>query len=367
MKQSFRELLELLIPLMNGEEENWDNVQDFPAVVAEAKKQAVGGLLYMVKTVPTDKMERLERLRWLGSRVTYENVNEGMNRKVASLSKAYDDAGICYAIMKGQVCATNYPQPELRNCGDIDVYVIDNDFDRACKILEEKGMHKTDYTQLHATYKQDKLIIEVHFAIQNLQWLPAFRRLQRITKEEMSGPIVTVPIGGYDVRVLPTELNMVLLTLHALNHTISGGLGLRHVLDWQETLKKSETIDTQKLVKMLRELHLWNMWRVLLYISTQTLDCKALQAKAGSSELFTLSFTKKEKALAADLLAWIEMAGNFGKTLDLGKGKQRFFRYYWLFIKNCIRFFRLCPTEMSAWPFMKLYRAAFGKNHQDFD
>ena len=74
-------------------------------------------------------------------------------------------------------------------------------------------------------------------------------------------------------------------------------------------------------------------------------------------------YGKDTQKMALNLLAWIEVCGNFGHAMNLGTGKVYFIRYYGLFLINLIRFFSLNPKEMLAWPWMKAYRAITHKNH----
>ena len=79
---------------------------------------------------------------------------------------------------------------------------------------------------------------------------------------------VFVNIEGCDVRVLPDELNILLLTTHAFNHVITAGLGLRQVIDWQVVLAaKAESLNWEKLMGFLDALHLRKMFLVLAHIN----------------------------------------------------------------------------------------------------
>ena len=265
--------------------------------------------------------------------------------------------------MKGQTCAAFYPHPLHRRSGDIDVYVVPRDFERANSLLVERGGRLTDKTMLHSTYQFGKLVVEVHFAVQKLQYIPYYNRLRNITANEFDNAGKEdsfVEIGGYNVRVLPDELNVLLLTTHAFNHVITEGLGLRQVIDWQMVLvAKASVLDWNKLLDFLDSLHLRKMFLVLAHINVNYLGMEEAIFSKHALDIQSKSVMK----MANNLLSWIEVCGNFGHSMNLGTGKEYFVRYYGLFLYNLIRFFPLNPMEMLAWPWMKGYRAITHKNH----
>lgn len=361
MKQDslFFELLDVLKCVLHGETPTLS--VDFERLYGVAEKQAVSGMLYDVPSIsfPPDAALRMKRVGWL---MMLEKHNRWMDAQVAGLARKLDKEGVRFAVMKGQSCAAFYPNPLHRMSGDIDVYVVPRDFERANQLLEKCGCRLIDKTMLHSTYQIGKLDIEVHFAIQKLQYIPYYNRLKRMTAEmfDASSADTFANIGGYDVRVLPDVLNIVLLTTHAFNHVITAGLGLRQVIDWQMVLaSKADTLDWNLLMRCLDELHLRKWFLVIAHINVNYLgmDGDILSSRGLDCN------QKSIKRMADRLLAWMEVCGNFGKSMDLGTGKVYFLRYYGLFLVNLVRFFPLNPKEMLAWPWMKLYRGITHQNH----
>lgn len=334
----------------------------FEQLLGEAEKQAVSGMLYDVPGIAFSPDAAL-RLQRVSSLMALEKHNKWMDGQVAGLAHKLDQESVRFAVMKGQTCAAFYPNPLHRISGDIDVYVVPCDFERANGLLLQWGCKLIDKTMLHSTYQIGKLEIEVHFAIQKLQYIPYYNRLRKMTTMEFdssSSDDVFIHIGNYDVRVLPDELNLVLLTTHAFNHVITAGLGLRQVIDWQMVLsQKAERLDWEKLMRFLDELHLRKWFLVLAYVNVNYLGMDgSIFIQRG------LDFNHRGiRCMAERLLSWMEVCGNFGKSMDLGTGKMYFVRYYSLFLYNLVRFFPLNPMEMLAWPWMKLYRGITHRNH----
>lgn len=356
----YAELFALLRCVLHGGEV--PEVTDFRSLIAAARKQTVDGMLYGLPTVRVRPEEEMERLQWIGQVGRLKMTGERMNRDVAGMARTFDLHGIHYAVMKGQTCAAYYPEPLYRRSGDIDVYVVADHFDRAAHLLETLDFALVDRTMLHSTFERKGLTIELHFALQKLQHIPYYRCLQRITSEafDQRETPATMNIGDYDVAVLPPELNVLLLTVHAFNHVVSGGLGLRQVVDWQVVLSATaETLCWEKLLSWLEATGMRRMFEVLAYLNVTRLGMDESIFSAHGLAIRS----ERVRGLGEKLLRWIETCGNFGKEMDLGEGSVRFVRYYGLFLRNLVRFFRLCPLEMLAWPWMKGYRALTGKNH----
>lgn len=343
---------------------NTCSIDNFKDVLKLAKKHAIDGMFYDLPSINGIGEDRKNYLQWIGGASLLENMNRWMNSKVAKLAKVFDDNNIRYAIMKGQTCGYYYPNPLHRKPGDIDVYVVDNDFEKANNLLIDYGFELIDKTMLHSTYKKEQLEIEVHFAIQKLQWLPAYNRLKELTKKEFDTidreKDKFLNINNYKVRILPNELNIILLTAHAFNHIINGGLGLRQIIDWQVVLIANHTeLNIEKLIYELKSLHLYKTFQVLGYFNVKYLGMNDMLFKKYKIDIESKYIAR----LGEKLLSWTIVCGNFGHSMDLGTGLIRNIRYYGLFFKNLYKFFWLNPFEMIAWPGMKLYRGITGKNH----
>lgn len=354
---AFCELLQILRCLFGGETAVQEYDRD--VVAAEAQRQALTGLVAEYVAKHDTRIGHAEKMRFVSTVLQVERKNSWMNDHVAALALLFNGEGIRYAVLKGQTVARFYPNPLLRIPGDIDVYVAERDFDRACRLMERQGYTMNDYTMLHATYSKEGCPeVEVHFAIQKLQWLPHFCSLQRMTRKYVDNAKPHyVTIAGEHIPALPSCMEIVLLTAHAFNHVLSGGLGLRQVLDWMLGVQHLEKdIDKTALATMLADTGMTKMFRTLYYICRQHLGM-SLDATAWNSTGL-LYVTEKDEKTGRKLMRWIGEAGNFGHSLNLSK-----IQYYMLFLKNCWRFRRLNRKEMLVYPFMKIKRLITGENH----
>ena len=233
LNQTYETLLALLRCALHGQEE-FPKVVDFSAVVREARRQTVDGLLYGLPKIDVAPEQRFQLMQWLGGWPMLEQVGRNFNAEVVELAKAFDAAGIRYVVLKGQASATAYPHPLLRRPGDIDIYVAPQHFQSATALLLQRGYAPDHQTALHDTFKKGDIEVEVHHELQPMQWCATARRLRKMVATEVDQVEEWhhhVEIDGYQVAVLPPHLNVILLTAHTLVHASHGGVGLREVLD----------------------------------------------------------------------------------------------------------------------------------------
>lgn len=356
LPNSFLSLLDVLKTVLS----DCDDVEsmDVVSLMAEAKRQALTGMVTEYIARHDARMTHEEKMRSLGLVLQVEKANRQMNRHVCDLAALLDSNGICYAVMKGQTVARFYPNPLLRMPGDIDVYVAERDFDKTCRLLESHGFTKIDFTMLHATYsKKGFPEVEVHFAVQKLQWSSHYRYLQRATRQMVDNAEAKyISIDGRKVAILPTELEVLLYTMHAFNHVFNGGVGLRQICDWMLCVGTvCNYIDIALLKKLLAGTGMTTMFRMLGYICSEYLGMSLdtpLWKGTG------LHYSAKDIKTGRELMKWISVAGNFGKSLNLSRPQ-----FYIRFLKNCWRFRRLDGKEVFIYPFMKIKRLIKGENH----
>ncbi len=91
---------------------------------------------------------------------TVMQVNE-----LQSLGKAFEEQGIVNQPMKGSVMKFYYPSPEMREMGDLDILIREEDMEKADKVLLGRGYHqsKEEDGEHHDTYfKAPFMCVEAH-------------------------------------------------------------------------------------------------------------------------------------------------------------------------------------------------------------
>ena len=254
-------------------------IDNFAALLREAQRQAVDGLLYALPQLSVCEEERPLLKQWIGGLFPLEMANRQMNQVVVELARAFDTAHLRYVLLKGQSCAAVYPRPLLRRAGDIDIYLAPQHFEEAKCVLQNLGFVFDHQTLLHEVFDRNGINVELHRALQPMQWPPAVKHLKQMMHKEVDTVGEWqhfVEINGYNVPILPPHLNVVLLTAHIMVHATHLGIGLRQLVDWGMVLTTyGHRLDRALLKNALSQLHLTRFYRILSAFSVEYLGFAA--------------------------------------------------------------------------------------------
>jgi len=356
LPHTYETLFSLLRNALHSDE-SIPSISNFSAIIREARRQTVDGLLYGLAKMEVIPEERAALMQWLGGWPMLEKVSHEFNAEVVALAKIFDAAQIRYVVLKGQASAVVYPHPLLRRPGDIDIYVAPHHFEKATELLLHRGYVPDHQTELHDTFRKGNIEVELHRALQPMQWPGTARRLrQRVEHEvdEVSEWQHYVEINNYKVAVLPPHLNVILLTAHALVHASHGGVGLREVVDWMLVQQHfHEKLDASLLRQGLQQLHLTRFYRMLSVISMEYLGANA----SALLHFRGKPYDSVDCQRAQQLLQWIMRTGKHGSIRKQEIGWKGNLQYYAEFLTNAFRFYSWSPTEFVASPPQMLKRA----------
>lgn len=232
---------------------------------------------------------------------------------LAEVKAKLDGAAIPFVLLKGLGCEHYYPEYGLRNLGDIDIYVGEENYGRAAEVFGCDA--EASRSPKHFTATIQDVTVEVHRTCEILPSCRADKHFRKLAAAGLGSDLHTLNIGGVEVRTPQDDFNAIYLFVHFFDHFLGGGCGLRQVCDWALFLHaRSDTLDRSYIAAALKDLGLTNAWRTFgalavrhLGLPAGSLPCSGLP-DAGQSPL------PKRQARRADRLlrVMLEM-GNFGK------------------------------------------------------
>ena len=200
------------------------------AVFEEAKHQAVS--LFVCDALSGIKERLPDTVREAISQHSMVRVaaNMAVMRTQRMLAESLQEEP--YVILKGEAAGAYYPKPELRILGDVDFLVAEERFPVLHRKFTEMGFSSPEYqNDHHITYQTPGGIIEMHYE-----------------PPGVPGGSPEGPIRAYLAQILSTaqrrnslfgsfpapedRLHGLILLLHMQHHMLSGGIGLRHLMDW---------------------------------------------------------------------------------------------------------------------------------------
>ena len=200
---------------------------------------------------------------------------ERQNRLLTELVTLLRSHDIEPVLLKGYAIALLYPNPDMRDFCDVDLYIGERDYDRMITIIRTAYptafWFSAEHAGLHFTMvldPQSDLIAEMHRVPMEFASMPrANRALQDFTLEQMQHtPSITV--NGTDVHVPNPTYNALYVFLHAWHHFASRGVGLRQLADWMLVLHTAaaEPELEATLLPLLRRMHILCIWQTFGWV-----------------------------------------------------------------------------------------------------
>lgn len=253
---------------------NWNVIE------ALAKRQ---GLLAIV----LDGIEQLPEglrppksalLQWIGSTLQeYEQRYVLYRRAIADLAGYYHEHGYKMMVLKGLACSLDWPKPEHRPCGDIDIWLFgrqkDADKELASWLKSQNSRYEIDTGhQHHTVFEWQGFMVENHYDFINVHHHQSHRGLESIFKELGMDDSHYVEVGGKRVYIPSPNLHALFLLRHALNHFASIGISLRIVLDWAFFVEKhTKEIDWEWLMSIITKYHMRDFYNCINAICVEDL------------------------------------------------------------------------------------------------
>lgn len=287
----------------------------WPAVRSELEAQSVIGYpanaIESLGLSPADQAEYLARAG--------KNLSSWYRLMMAqdSVLAEFRQAGIPVAVLKGAAAAANYPQPNSRSMGDIDLIVPPDHFEQAFSLMERLGWEndiELEINPRHAGFEKAGCPeIELHRYFSTCTNKQQAHFLDQAIYDAIPRAEWT-DVAGFSVPVLPPLENGLVLLAHVNQH-LGSGLGLRQILDWQMFVDAHLTDELwergfQHAAQQIgmEKLAVTTTWLCRTYLGLQT---------------SATWFGEADAQLASDLLLYIMQRGNMGRKMERGAQATR--------------------------------------------
>lgn len=250
---------------------------DYAKLLSIAEEQSVVGLVTAgLDKVADVKGPQADVFQFIGRSLQIEQHNLAMNQFVANLIDKLRKANIYAILVKGQGVAQCYERPHWRSCGDVDLLLSEDNYEKAKEYLtplSSGGIPERHYSKELGLYIKDWLV-ELHGTLRTgLSYrvdkeVDATQRVLfyngNVRSWNNNGTIVFMPAPNEDVFFVFT---------HFIKHFYKERMTLRQVCDWCRLLWTYKTeIDIEILGKRIRNAGLMAEWKAFAAFAVQYLD-----------------------------------------------------------------------------------------------
>lgn len=324
------------------DEQGWEALCHF------ARKQSVLGMAYRaVMSLPSDQQPpKKVRMTLAYSADRIERGNADLNSKAASISEWVAELGLHSCVLKGQGTATLYPEPGLRQCGDIDLWVSGSREDILKAVRTRWKTGPVFYHHSSIRPFADKTEVEIHFTPSWMNNPFTNRKLQRyFGKESATQFAAYMTESGFSVPTL--SFNCVYGAVHIYRHLLQEGIGIRQIMDYQYILRSSSPEELRAAGKTLRGFRMGRFAAALMYVE---------------KELFNLDdrffVCAPDERMGRFLLEEILISGNFGRDDPRYSysASDGLLRRAGSRMGRLVHYFRIAPREVFWAPGFKLWQ-----------
>ncbi len=322
-------------------DEEWIELYDI------AQKQAVTGFVF-------DALEKLSEYgqkppqyilyEWIGQSEQIKNRNVLLNQRSVEVTQIFHEAGFRSCILKGQGNARMYPNPYLRQPGDIDIWVEGKRKDIKKFVFSQTPDEFECYHHIHFSVFED-VDIEVHYTPCTCLSIRGNKLFQEYCKKQITTQVqnvVELSKGIGHVSVPTRDFNVVFQMAHIMYHFFIEGIGLRHFVDYYYVLRSDEIKEKDKYRDLFNDFGMLRFARGVMWIMHNIL---CLETK------FLL--VEEDEKLGEVILNEMTEGGNFGHYDERYKDREKGLLMRGIIdVYRLIKLARYFPSE-SVWKIVR--------------
>lgn len=305
---------------------------DFQQVFNLAEEQSVVGLIAAgIEHVVDTKVPKDDVLQFVGQALQLEQRNIVMNLFIARLIDKLRNAGIYTLLLKGQEVALCYEKPLWRACGDVDLYLSDDNYEKAKSFLTPlaSDLEKEYVRDKHLGMTIENYEVELHGRLYSGLSSSIERELDQVHQDTFyGGSVRSWDNSGVQVFLLKAENDVFYVFTHILQHFYKEGVGLRQVCDWCRLLYRyRDNLDSRLLEKRIKRAGLMTAWKAFGAYAVEYLGMPA-------EAMPFYSGNKRWINKAQHINSFILSVGN------MGHNREKCYGNYPYLIRKCISAFR---------------------------
>lgn len=251
-------------------------------------------------------------LKFVGRVLQTERRNKDMNAFVAELIEKLRSAGAYGLLVKGQGVAQCYEKPLWRACGDVDLLLDAENYEKAKDVLApiaDEVAGENEATR-HQAYVIQNFDVELHGAMPFL----LSRRVDKVIAEAQRdgfyrGNVSSWQNGNTTVFIPTPDNHVIFVFTHFLHHFFVEGVGLRQICDWCRLLFiYKDSLNQGLLESRIRKAGLMSEWKTFGSLAVNML---------GMPEDAMPFYDSRFKVKGDNVLKRVLKSGNFGQNNDL--------------------------------------------------
>lgn len=271
-KETFLELVCLGIGHrrnLSSNQIDWRKIYDLAT-----HQELLGVVIDGIERLPSDKRPSQKiLLEWIGEVFQgYEYRYESYKNTIAEMAGFYNSHGYKMMVLKGYACSLNWPKPEHRPCGDIDIWQFGKQKEADATLAREMGIEIDNSHHHHTVFNWKEFSVENHYDFNNVHHHKSSAELENIFKELGKDDTHATEVLGEKVYLPSPNLHALFLLKHSMTDFAAFYVTLRQVLDWGFHVQKHhKEIDWDWLLSVLNKYHMSDFFNCINAICVEDL------------------------------------------------------------------------------------------------
>lgn len=251
--QPYAETYDILLKLIRiglGQEDDLTLPErvDWPAIYKMSKKQVLAGVVLdgvqrLFDACPDENalspaLSALNGMYELKSKwfsyviSSYDRRYTAYRAALGRLAHFYNSHGYRMMILKGYGLSLDWPVPQHRPCGDMDIWLFGQWKEADAALSREKGIYIDNSHHHHTVFDFEGYMVENHYDFVNVYSHRSSRDMESVFKRLGMDDSRSCDIDGERVILPSANLGALFLLRHTLLHFAAEGVNLRQILDW---------------------------------------------------------------------------------------------------------------------------------------
>ncbi len=250
------------------------------------------------------------KFEWISRVITCENTYQLHEKTMMNLAELLREGGYKMMVLKGYGLSLNYPTPNHRPSGDLDIWMFGEE-KSATSWLASNGIDIDNSHHHHQVFRFDRVMVESHYDFINVHTRPSSKRVEKRLKELAEKD--TMKKDG--IYYPSADFNALFLLRHSASHFASTEMSLRQMLDWGFFFEKHhEEINWQEYLSYIKKEGMYRFYNLLATFCIRELGFDAVVFHELSEdklyrqfydEIMTPSFSEHEDGSLLNAL-WVK-------------------------------------------------------------
>lgn len=235
---------------MTGRAERLPAAFDLEAAVALTVQHQITPLIYYgaVNCGITSNTDGMDKLLSLTAQLV--SISESQILELSRLTRAFEEEGLDYLLLKGCKMKQLYPQAEMRVMSDLDILIRPSQYERMKPIMRQLGFTEGIESDHELHWSKRKIHVELHKRL-----IPSYN--EDYYAYFGDGWMRAKPTGdGSHSYRFSDEDELIYLFCHFAKHYRDGGIGIKHLTDLWVYCKKKPQMNKAYLRAELEKLGL---------------------------------------------------------------------------------------------------------------